>query len=70
MVRHINMTQPLVYTTKGNLPVADLTHEVEWRVSDDQIVFVETYRLDGEVVKQSSHVKILTGVAMSGDASI
>jgi len=64
------MTQPLIHTTKGNLPVADLTHEVEWHITVDQIIFVETYRLGGEVVKQSSHVRILTGVAMSGDASI
>lgn len=54
----------------GNLPVADLEHRVEWRVSPEQIVFVESYLLADIVVKQSSHVHILTGVAMSGEASI
>jgi hypothetical protein len=60
----------LVWTTKGNLPVMDLEHQVEWRVEPDQIIFTESYLLDGEVVKQSSHVRVLTGVAMSGEASI
>lgn len=61
---------PLIFTSKGNLPVADLTHEVEWRTTEDCIIFIERYVLDGEVVKESSHVKVLTGVAMFGDVSI
>lgn len=64
------MTQPLIYTTKGNLPVSDLRHDVEWRVLPDQIQFIERYWLGDEVVKESSHIKILTGVAMTGDAAI
>jgi len=64
------MTQPLIYTTKGNLPIADLRHEVEWQVSPEQIVFIETYKMGDEVVKQSSHVKLLIGAAAVGEASI
>lgn len=63
------MDQPLIYTTKGNVPVSDLEHSVEWQVSPEQIIFVESYRLDGEVVKQSSHIKVLIGVAMTGEAT-
>ena len=61
---------PLIWTTKGNLPIADLKHDVQWRIEPDQIIFTESYLLDGEVVKQSSHVRVLTGVAMSGAAAI
>ena len=64
------MTQPLIYTTKGNLPIADLRHEVEWQVSPEQIVFIETYKMGDEVVKQSSHVKLLIGASAVGEASI
>jgi len=60
------MTQPLIFTSKGNLPLADLHHEVIWDVSNDKIIFTESYFLGDECVKQSSHVKFLTGVAMSG----
>jgi len=60
---------PLIYTTKGNLPVQDLQHDVEWRISDEQIVFIERYKLDGETVKECSHVKLLTGVAAVGAAA-
>lgn len=61
---------PLIFTSKGNLPVADLKHEVEWRVTPEQIVFIEKYLLDGEVVKQSSHVKVLVGTAAEGASQI
>lgn len=59
---------PLIFTTKGNIPIADLQQEVEWRFPPDQIVFIERYLLDGEVVKESTHVKILTGLVISGEA--
>jgi hypothetical protein len=59
--------KPLIFTTKGNLELDTLTHKVEWRQSSEQIVFIETYKLNGEIVKESSHVCILTGVAPIGD---
>lgn len=61
---------PHIWTSKGNIPMEGLQHAVEWRVSPEQIIFIERYLLDGEVVKESAHVKVLTGVAMSGEASI
>ena len=64
------MAEPLIFTTKGNIPVAGLEHQVDWRVSPEQIIFTETYLLDGEVVKQSSHVKVLIGAAAIGEATI
>lgn len=64
------MTEPLIWTSKGNIPLAGLQHAVEWRISAEQIIFIETYLLDGEIVKQSSHVKVLTGAAAIGEASI
>ena len=62
--------EPIIYTTKGNIPIAGLEHQVDWRVSPEQIIFTETYLLDGEVVKQSSHVKVLIGAAAIGEATI
>lgn len=61
---------PLIHTTKGNLPVADLKHEVEWRTMPDQIIFIERYRLGDEIVKESAHIKILTGVTLLGEAAL
>ena len=64
------MEKPLIWTTRGNIPVEGLTHQVEWRVEPEQIVFVETYLLGDEVVKQSSHVKVLIGATARGEATI
>lgn len=47
---------PLIFTIHGNLPLASLEHQVEWRVSTTQIIFIERYLLDGQIVKESSHV--------------
>jgi hypothetical protein len=59
-------TEPLVYTIKGNLPIASLTYRTAWVVNDDFIKFTETY-LDGdEVVKESAHVYDRKGVNALG----
>lgn len=63
------MTQPLIFTTKGNIPLEGLEHKVEWKVTPEQIVFIESYLLDGELVKQSAHVKVLIGAASIGEAT-
>lgn len=48
---------PLIHTTLGNVPVASLTHEVEWRITADVVHFTERYRsADGTVVRQDAHV--------------
>ena len=55
--------RPLIWTTKGNLPVDELTHEAAWDVQQDYIKFSERYRTaDGEVVKESAHVYSRFGV--------
>jgi hypothetical protein len=64
------MTQPLIYTTLGNVPIADLKYETSWDVQDAYIKFTETYRAaDGEIVKQSAHVYDRKGVSAEGFAA-
>lgn len=60
--------QPLIYTTKGNLPIADLVYRTEWQDSDDTIVFIEEYLLGEEIVKRSVHGYLKKG--MLGQAAI
>lgn len=48
--------EPLIYTSRGNLPVASLQYAVRWEDAPDYLKFVETYTLDGEVVRESAHV--------------
>lgn len=50
------MTEPLIYTSLGNLPVASLDYGTRWEDMPDYIKFVEIYTLDGEVVRESAHV--------------
>ncbi len=54
--------QPVIYTTKGNLPVKDLTYATRWEVTDDYTKLVETYSLGGEVVRESAHVLTKRGL--------
>lgn len=63
-----NMTdEPLIWTSKGNLPVSSLGHTVEWDVQDDHIRFSEIYTLDGEVVKQSQHNYLPKGLQSTAE---
>lgn len=53
---------PLIYTSHGNLPIASLQYETRWEDEADYIKFVEVYRLDGEVVRESAHVYAKRGL--------
>lgn len=55
--------EPLIYTTKGNLPVAQLTYRTAWVVNDDFIKFTEQHLLGDEVVRESAHVYDRNGVS-------
>lgn len=50
------MGTPLIYTTKGNLPIDSLEYSTNWAINDEFIQLTETYKLDGEVVRESAHV--------------
>lgn len=51
---------PLIYTTKGNLSVDSLVYQQEWDINEKRICFKELYYLDDELVKENTHVKVLT----------
>jgi hypothetical protein len=53
---------PMIYTTKGNLPISDLAYATRWEVTDDYTKLVETYSLGDEVVRESAHVLTKRGL--------
>ena len=59
--------QPLVWTSKGNLPISQLEYFTEWQDTPDQVRFIEGYKLDEEIVKRSVHVMIKQGLAVFGE---
>lgn len=59
------MGEPLIYTSKGNLPIASLTYSTEWDVQPAYFKFTETYKLGDEVVRQSAHVYDREGIKAS-----
>jgi hypothetical protein len=50
---------PLIWTSKGNLPLEALEYETKWEKSDTYVKFVEIHRLDGEIVREAAHVLAL-----------
>lgn len=56
------MDEPLVFTSKGNLPLSLLKYSHKWLEDDVAITFVEEYRLDDEVVKRSAHSRLKQGL--------
>ena len=61
----MNMTaEPLIYTSKGNVPIASLEYRHEWRDEPDALTFIEEYRdATGELVKRAVHVLSKRGAA-------
>jgi hypothetical protein len=47
---------PLIYTTKGNLPVRDLVRTDGWEFSPAQIKYWSKYHLNGEMVRESVYL--------------
>jgi hypothetical protein len=63
------MNEPLIWTSKGNVPLASLTLETAWDIQDTYIKFVERYRdSTGEIVKESAHA--YSKVGLIGDGSV
>ena len=63
------MDEPLIYTIRGNLPIASLKLETEWVLDNAFIKFIERYRdSEGEVVRESAHVYSFAGVTGEGQA--
>lgn len=50
---------PLIWTSKGNLPVEVLQYTPRWEVTAEYVKFVEVYTLDGEIVRENAHAYIL-----------
>lgn len=55
--------EPLIWTTKGNVPLSSLRYETAWQhIPGERVVFRETHYLGDEMVKQSVHVLKLEGL--------
>lgn len=58
------MSEPLIYTINGNLPIASLGYHTEWSFGPDFIKLREWYTdASGAVVRESAHVYSKQGVA-------
>ena len=55
---------PLIYTTKGNVPIDTLESANEWEDTETYTKFIEIYKLNGEVVRQAAHVMMKNGQQM------
>jgi len=47
---------PLIWTSKGNLPIDTLQYSTSWEDAPEYMAFTEQYRLGEEIVKSSTHV--------------
>ena len=55
--------EPLIWTSRGNLPISSLTYRHEWINNENETTLVEEYRLGDEIVKRSVHVYLKKGVS-------
>jgi hypothetical protein len=61
MAAYENMNEPLIHTTRGNVPVSSLAYTADWSITPQAVRFTEIYRdADGTIVRQDSHVCVLS----------
>lgn len=75
----MNIAEPLVVTSKGNLPVSELEYRTGWadesgnpadlRANPAAVVFWEEHWHQGECVKRSAHALMREGSVATGDIS-
>jgi len=60
---------PLIWTSKGNVPLDSLKMEAIWDIQKTYIKLIERYTdADGEVVKEGAHVYSLVG--LTGESAV
>lgn len=52
---------PMIYTSRGNLPIESLEYSTEWEFTENSIVFKEIHKAaDGEIVRKAVHIQLLS----------
>lgn len=65
----MNSEIPLIWTSKGNVPLDSLVQEVIWDVQKSYIKVVERYTdASGEIVKEGAHVYSCSG--LTGESTV
>lgn len=62
----VDLSKPVVWTELGNVNCELLGYSTRWEFTPDYIKLVEIYTLDGRVIRESAHIKALTGLSMTG----
>lgn len=52
----VEVSIPLIWTSKGNLPVDSLRYVPLWTIADNAVEFVEEYYLGDELVRRNVHI--------------
>lgn len=59
---------PLIWTSKGNLPLESLKYATRWERGEDYVKFIEIHTLNGEVVREAAHVLALKPTSLDAEA--
>lgn len=62
--------EPLIYTSKGNLPLSSLVERVIWEDGPDETICRIEHLLDGEIVRSQPNVFKRTGQSMLSTAGV
>jgi len=65
-----NHATPLIYTSRGNLPVADLREAVVWTQNENEIICAVEHWLGDECVRRQVNVLKLQGESVLGQAAV
>jgi hypothetical protein len=65
-----NNSEPLLYTSKGNLPVASLREAVVWTQNEDEIICAVEHWLDTECVRRQVNILKLRGENILGQSGV
>lgn len=65
----VDITKPLIWTTKGNVPVEDLKMRHFWIDNEQETTYVEEWYMGDEMVKRSVAVMLKKPIDAFGETA-
>jgi hypothetical protein len=65
----VDLSKPVIWTTKGNLNECDCEIYIEWIRNDEEVIFIKHVFHCGELVKREPHILKLKGFEAVGESA-
>lgn len=67
---NVDLSRPVIWTSKGNVNVDTLEKYLQWSRHDDTVKVRIVYKLDGEVVREDAYGWVIDGLSTLAEQAV